>query len=105
MSSPLHIVWFKRDLRIADHRPLARAATQGAVLPLYIAESDLWAQGDASARQWEFAAESLSELQKALAALGRTRFGPMAMRSGWRRKGAPPSLICIQSRATNDALM
>ena len=70
MSPPLHIVWFKRDLRIADHRPLARAATQGAVLPLYIAEPDLWAQGDASARQWEFAAESLSELQKALAALG-----------------------------------
>ena len=44
---PLNIVWFKRDLRIADHRPLAAAARAGAVLPLYIAEPELWAQSDA----------------------------------------------------------
>jgi deoxyribodipyrimidine photo-lyase len=70
MTGPLHLVWFKRDLRIVDHRPLAGAAQAGAVLPLYIAEPGLWAQPDASARQWEFAAESLKELQAALAALG-----------------------------------
>jgi deoxyribodipyrimidine photo-lyase len=70
MSGPLQIVWFKRDLRIDDHRPLALAAKQGLVLPLYIAEPELWAQPDASARQWEFAAECLEELQLALAQLG-----------------------------------
>lgn len=70
MSAPLQIVWFKRDLRIADHRPLVLAAQAGPVLPLYIAEPDLWAQPDASARQWNFAAESLQELQRDLAALG-----------------------------------
>ncbi len=70
MTQPLHIVWFKRDLRLADHRPLAAAAEAGLVLPLYIAEPQLWAQPDASARQWAFAAESLKELQAALAALG-----------------------------------
>ena len=82
MQRPLHIVWFKRDLRVADHRPLARAAAQdlahGTVLPLYIAEPELWAQPDVSARQWEFAAESLSELQAALAALGQ----PLAVMTG-----------------------
>ena len=70
MRQPLNIVWFKRDLRLADHRPLAGAAQAGAVLPLYIAEPALWAQPDASARQWAFAAESLGALQRSLAALG-----------------------------------
>jgi deoxyribodipyrimidine photo-lyase len=70
VSQPVHIVWFKRDLRVVDHRPLAMAAERGPVLPLYIAEPDLWAQPDASARQWSFAAECLVELQSALAALG-----------------------------------
>ena len=34
------IVWFKRDLRIHDHVPLAEAARTGPVLPLYIVEPD-----------------------------------------------------------------
>jgi deoxyribodipyrimidine photo-lyase len=70
LADPVNIVWFKRDLRISDHRPLVAAAAQGPVLPLYIAELGLWAERDASARQWEFAAESLRELNDALAALG-----------------------------------
>ena len=70
MSYPLNIVWFKRDLRIVDHRPLAWALQMGPVLPLYIVEPELWAQPDVSARQWAFAAESINELQQALAALG-----------------------------------
>ncbi len=70
MKQPLNIVWFKRDLRIVDHRPLFEAAQLGPVLPLYIVEPELWAQPDASGRQWAFAAESLGELQQALAALG-----------------------------------
>lgn len=70
MIRPLQVVWFKRDLRVADNRALALAAAQGPVLPLYIAEPGLWAEDDASARQWAFAAESLAELQVALGALG-----------------------------------
>jgi deoxyribodipyrimidine photo-lyase len=69
-SFPLNIVWYKRDLRITDHQPLAMAAGAGAVLPLYIAEPELWAEPDASARQWAFAAECLAELQVSLGALG-----------------------------------
>ncbi len=70
MTRPLNVVWFKRDLRIMDQRPLNMAVEAGSALPLYIAEPELWAQPDASARQWDFAAESLAELQKTLAALG-----------------------------------
>ncbi len=70
MRQGLNVVWFKRDLRIMDHAPLAMAARAGEVLPLYIVEPDLWAQPDMSARQWAFAAESLTELQNDLARLG-----------------------------------
>jgi deoxyribodipyrimidine photo-lyase len=70
LTGPLTIVWFKRDLRLTDHRPLASAAGRGPVLPLYIAEPELWAGPDASERQWAFVAESLVELRKALAVLG-----------------------------------
>lgn len=64
------IVWFKRDLRVFDNRALASAARAGAVVPLYIVEPELWAQPDASARQWAFVRESLAELRGALGALG-----------------------------------
>ena len=64
------IVWFKRDLRTADHHPLAEAAARGPVLPLYIAEPEWWQLPDASARQWTFVAESLTELRNDLAERG-----------------------------------
>lgn len=70
MTGAINIVWFKRDLRIADHLPLSMAIAAGPTLPLYIAEPALWAQPDASARQWAFAAESIAALQEALAARG-----------------------------------
>ncbi len=66
----LNIVWFKRDLRVEDHAALAGAARSGPVLPLYIAEPGLWAEPDASARQWAFVAECLASLQVGLSRLG-----------------------------------
>ena len=61
MSRPqVQVVWFKRDLRTADHPALTRAAGMGRpVLPVYVAEPGLWAEPDASARQWAFIAESI----------------------------------------------
>ncbi len=65
------VLWYKRDLRVSDHPALALAASrEHPVLPLYIIEPELWAEPDASARQWEFVAESLGELARDLAALG-----------------------------------
>jgi len=74
----LSLVWFKRDLRMADHPALVAAAARGRVLPVYIVEPDLWAQPDASARQWEFIAECLADLRRDLALLGQ----PLLIRVG-----------------------
>ncbi|MGF1648963.1 MAG: FAD-binding domain-containing protein [Hyphomicrobiaceae bacterium] len=64
------IVWFKRDLRLADHAPLAAAAEAGAILPLLIVEPAWWAEPDMSARQFAFMRESALELDADLARLG-----------------------------------
>ena len=69
----LQIVWFKRDLRLADHGPLLLASRLGPVLPLVVVEPELWRQPDASARQWQFYSECLEELRSDLAALGLSR--------------------------------
>ncbi|MEM0909023.1 MAG: FAD-binding domain-containing protein [Pseudomonadota bacterium] len=74
----MQIVWFKRDLRVEDHRPLADAARAGAVLPLYIIEPDLWRAPDASARHYEFITECLQALRADLHQLGQ----PLVVRVG-----------------------
>lgn len=60
------ILWFKRDLRLADHPALDHALARGNVVPLYIVEPDAWAQPDAAGRHWDFVRESLLELRAAL---------------------------------------
>ena len=70
MSPSVNVVWFKRDLRVQDHAPLAAAAKAGRVLPLYIVEPDLWKLPDSSLRHWHFIHDSLMDLQRDLAALG-----------------------------------
>ncbi len=68
---PHALVWFKRDLRTADHAPLLAAAASGRpVLPVYVVEPALWQQDDASARQWAVFREALLELRAELARLG-----------------------------------
>ncbi len=74
----LNIVWFKRDLRIADHRPLFEAARRGPVLPLMIIEPGLWREPDASERQFAFMRECAAELTEALGGLGQ----PLVVRVG-----------------------
>ncbi len=66
----LSVVWFKRDLRITDHGPLYTAAMKGAVLPIYVIETEFWQQPDTSLRQWQFVHESLLELNEQLNKLG-----------------------------------
>jgi deoxyribodipyrimidine photo-lyase len=77
-AQPPQLVWFKRDLRIHDHRPLLEASRSGPVLPLLVVEPELWRQADVSARQWAFAAEAIAELRGALAGLGQ----PLVVRVG-----------------------
>jgi deoxyribodipyrimidine photo-lyase len=77
-NGPLHVVWFKRDLRIWDHRPLVDAAQRGTVLPLYVVEPELWRQPDASARHWRVLQDGLNDLSRALGDLGQ----PLIIRIG-----------------------
>ena len=55
MSPHPTIVWFRQDLRVADHPALTAAqAKGGAIIPVYIwepEEEELWAPGAAS-RWW-----------------------------------------------------
>lgn len=70
------IVWFRRDLRLADNPALHEAARCGTVIPLFIDEPPTgWALGAAS-RYWLH--QSLAALATALAACG----SPLVLRRG-----------------------
>lgn len=65
------VVWFKRDLRIFDHRPLFEAVKKGdPIIPLYILEPDLWSEPDMSHRHYRFLTESIEDLRRQLSTLG-----------------------------------
>jgi deoxyribodipyrimidine photo-lyase len=66
----VQIVWFKRDLRVVDHRPLVDASMAGPVLPLYVVEPDYWLQPDTSRRQWLAIRAALDELGQSLCQIG-----------------------------------
>lgn len=65
---PVNVVWFKRDLRVADHEPLARAATDGPVLGLYIYEPEIYGAAEFDSSHLVFINQSLAALAEALAA-------------------------------------
>ena len=77
--NPPAIVWFRRDLRLADHEPLhAAIATGRPVLPIYILDETApaeWALGGAS-RWWQH--HSLAALADTLRGLGL----PLVLRRG-----------------------
>ncbi len=67
----MHVVWFKRDLRVGDHAPLVAAAASGApVAPLYILEPELWAEPHLSGRHHAFLTDCVRDLDGALATMG-----------------------------------
>ena len=78
LSSTPQIVWFKRDLRVADHAPLALAAEAGPVVPLFVFEDIVWTAPDASCLHRWWVTQSVIELREKLAALGQ----PLIVRSG-----------------------
>ena len=65
MKQQCQIVWFKKDLRITDHKPLLEASkTNIPTLPVYIFETDYWKQPFASKRHWFFVRDCLFDLKK-----------------------------------------
>lgn len=75
----IQVVWFKRDLRITDHRPLFEAALRdGPVVPLFIVEEEILKAPDSSALHWDFQRAALHDLDRQLRALG----APLVIRQG-----------------------
>lgn len=74
----VELVWFKRDLRIADHAPLARAASCGRCLCLYVYEPELLTHPTTDAAHIDFINASLAELDAELRRLG----GRLDIRTG-----------------------
>lgn len=66
----VQVVWFKRDLRVADHAPLLAAAARGPVVCLYVVEPEALARDDFDPVHLGFVLESLEALDRALAPLG-----------------------------------
>lgn len=64
------IVWFKKDLRVQDHRPLVEAATRGDVIPLFIYEPAILTSPEFERQHLRFLNQSLEELGRALRRLG-----------------------------------
>ena len=64
------IVWFKRDLRLTDHEPLALAQAQGLpILLLYCFEPSVMRYEDSDTRHWRFVYQSLQDMQSKLDAV------------------------------------
>lgn len=63
----IDIVWFKRDLRLADHSPLVSATNTGRpIIPLYVVEPKYWDQPYSAPRHWWFIHDCLTELRQLL---------------------------------------
>jgi deoxyribodipyrimidine photo-lyase len=80
ITAPVHVVWFKRDLRIRDHAPLAEAAAAGPVLALYVYEPALLEAPDFDGAHLRQVNAALADLEAQLRARGGrlvTRVGPM----------------------------
>ena len=72
------LVWFKRDLRVADHAPLHEAARCDAALGLFIVEPAWLSSPECHPRHVGWLLETLERLRDALAALGL----PLVVRTG-----------------------
>ena len=64
------LVWFKRDLRVSDHAPLAAAARCDAALAVFIIEPAWLASPECHPRHVSWLLQSLAPLRDALAARG-----------------------------------
>jgi deoxyribodipyrimidine photo-lyase len=67
----VNIVWFKRDLRLADHAPLQKAAGDDipAIL-LYILDSEYLNDVHYAARHWQFVRDCLKDMARTLSGAG-----------------------------------
>ncbi|MEN9894988.1 MAG: hypothetical protein RIR97_840, partial [Pseudomonadota bacterium] len=77
-KADIQVLWFKRDLRVADHAALRAASEAGPVLPIYIFEPEYWSLPDSSSRHWTFVRDCLTDLHTELVGRG----APLTFRIG-----------------------
>ena len=66
---PVQVVWFKRDLRLLDHAPLALASRRGACVYLYVYEPEVFESAESDPSHLVFINQALGELERALGAI------------------------------------
>jgi deoxyribodipyrimidine photo-lyase len=66
----VQLVWFKKDLRTTDHRPLLQASQAGQCLCVYVLEPEQLSSDDMDIRHLRFLHESLEQLDQRLQQLG-----------------------------------
>jgi deoxyribodipyrimidine photo-lyase len=72
------IVWYRRDLRLADHAPLHRASARGAVIPVFVLDRALLNHPETATSRVAFMLDCLRALDQEL----RDRAGRLILRSG-----------------------
>jgi deoxyribodipyrimidine photo-lyase len=87
------IVWFRRDLRIADHAPLYRAAQRGMVIPVFVFDAALLHHPETGAARVAFMLDCLRQLDQDLQILG----GRLILRKGNPVKVLPQLLHQTQA--------
>ena len=68
----MNVLWFKRDLRLSDHAPLAHCANAGPFIALYVYEPEIMASPEYGANQHAFINDCLDDLGERMAAIGGT---------------------------------
>lgn len=75
---PRTVVWFRRDLRIADHAPIYRAALRGEVIPVFVFDKALLHHPETAVARVAFMLDCLKSLDQDL----RDRGGRLILRYG-----------------------
>ncbi len=78
MPAPAALIWFKRDLRVRDHEPLAQALHFERALALVVIEPQWLASPECDPRHVGFFLQCVAALQRDLAACGL----PLLVRTG-----------------------
>ena len=90
------VVWFKRDLRLDDHRPLALAAERGCVVALHVYEPSLLHSPEFDPAHFAFIDQCLAALDHGL----RSRGVALTLRTG----ELPQVLDALRREVAFDAL-
>jgi len=101
------LVWFRQDLRLADHEALAWAAGRGPIIPVFVLDEHARHSPGAASRWWLH--HSLARLQRSLGALVLLRGSPAVVLTDLARRTSADSVVwnrCYepQARAAEQAL-